>query len=116
MTTTPRPETHQSQGPGKYEAEACWTRWAHGVVMDGGADQDEEGAAVIVGPVTLQEVRDWEIEADDQICAECLAELLQADSVTYWEDEQGFAYSELDREYVAAFRSNKPRIDSLGSS
>ena len=95
MTTTQRPETHQSQGPGKFEAEACWTRYAHSMVMDGSADTDEDGEAIMVGPFTLQEVEDWEAEREDMMCGACLAELLQADSLTYWEDEQGFAYSEL---------------------
>ena len=80
------------QSPGKFEGETCITYLANEWSGNGMADetQDDNGTLVDLfnGPFSPGS---WQTGA---LCLECHNAILKATTITYWEDDQGFAYSE----------------------
>ena|SRR3972149_4778487 len=97
------------QSPGKFEGETCITHlmhtWANDGVLnyegcpcngnDDGTNECEcPPVSVAFSPFTLGDVRD--VKATGVVfCDECVKDFLAASTIRYWEDSQGFAYSEI---------------------
>jgi len=88
--------------PGKFEGETCITIWAHDMVGNGCQDDTDYGPTPYVdyfnGPFTKSELAenlDDTGDIDSGICQECLDDMLGAQRIRYWEDDNGFAYSEV---------------------
>ncbi len=82
------------QLPGKFEGETCITHLAYKWVMNGVGDTewDEFNRPIdtFIGPFT-----DLSHQDTGMLCLECHNDLLRASQVVFWEDDNGFAYSEV---------------------
>ena len=65
--------------------------------------QDEDGdhddgnpVAAFHGPFVLADVFKYEARTGDLFCYDCLDELMHAQSLHYWEADNGFAHSILE--------------------
>ena len=92
-----RPIEHQSYGPGKFEGKSCIARFAYHVSLDGfgeliGEDENDNTER-ITGPFIMADVGRFERDAQDQMCLECVNDLLRLAYVDVAVSEQGFVYA-----------------------
>lgn len=84
--------------PGKFEGESCITYLAYGWMLNSLQDDTEYSdddnllydnpVEVFNGPFNLSH------EESGILCIECANDILQAEHIKFWQDDQGFAYSE----------------------
>ena len=67
--------------PGKFEGESPWAPYFYDLLMDGGADSDDDGVAT------------FEIQSED---VAMFPELAGYDHATVFEDDLGFFYCTLE--------------------
>ena len=81
------------QAPGKFEGETCITHMMYLWASEGVFDHIDDTSHTMVahGPFTTQDIADTPIE----LCVECVNDVLSARLIQFWEDDNGFAYSQL---------------------
>lgn len=91
----------KEQYPGKFEGEPCITELADAWALDGMGEwvESQNGRTNFdmrftgpFGRVDLDQAKDYGLT----LCDECLSNLLAATSLTFWEDNNGFCWSELE--------------------
>ena len=105
------------QFPGKFEGKTCITHLMYAWAGDGrldmegcdcvladdsnGGDGNECGCTLVesaTGPFTLDDISDYQRNTNmgaEDFCDECVKDFLAASRIRFWEDTQGFAYSEI---------------------
>ena len=81
--------------PGKLEGEPCITlvmlEWANMEYLD----DDEEGVQCTRPPISDSEFEEVERMSGESICQECRTDMRNSTEIRFWEDNSGFAYSEV---------------------
>ena len=91
------------QHPGKFEGESCITHLMYAWAGDGALDylDDVDYVCTVmqaVGPFILDDISDYQRNTNmgaENFCDECTKDFLDASRIHFWEDSNGFAYSEI---------------------
>lgn len=96
------------QPPGKFEGGTCLTHLMHSWANDGVLDYIGVDYVSTVmeatGPFTLDDIHEYQrtgyqkpgqVKFEETFCDECTKDFLNATTIRYWEDTQGFAHSEV---------------------
>jgi len=75
------PGTDTIRSPGKFEGECLYVPYFWGIMLDGGADDEDEDEGV---PIAI-----FDVNADD---VAQFPELADRETVALWEDDQGFVH------------------------
>ena len=83
------------QLPGKFEGETCITHLAYEWMMNGAQDDTEWDEMDLPTEIFNGPFDNLSHCDTGMLCLECHNELLSAKSVALWQDDNGFAYSEV---------------------